>query len=310
MAKTWLLPAKGEERSVCITDVRAVPGDSAFLIDDGKTAVLYDTGFGFTASAVEQNIRAVLGDRPLDYILLTHSHYDHVLGVPYLLECYPTVKVVAGTYAAQVFARASAKAAMCRLNEKSARQLDIPADDPMEDRLRVDIPVSDGDSLLCGSMVFTVVALPGHTKCSVGYYLARQKLLLSTETLGVYFGKDTYLPSFLVGYRLTLEAFQKVRMLAVDRLLLPHYGLVEQERAQIFLQRAELAARQTAQIIMDLYGRGKTKQEIFAFLEEKDYGDHVRPVYPPEAYRVNTKLMIDLVITELSAMEQRRDCGL
>lgn len=32
-----------------ITDVRAVPGDSAFLIDDGKTALLYDTGFAFPA---------------------------------------------------------------------------------------------------------------------------------------------------------------------------------------------------------------------------------------------------------------------
>ena len=26
-----------------VTDVRALPGDSAFLIDDGVTAVLYDT---------------------------------------------------------------------------------------------------------------------------------------------------------------------------------------------------------------------------------------------------------------------------
>lgn len=33
---------------LAITDVRTLPGDSGFLIDDGKTAVLYDTGFGFT----------------------------------------------------------------------------------------------------------------------------------------------------------------------------------------------------------------------------------------------------------------------
>ena len=34
--------------NLVITDVRTLPGDSGFLIDDGKTAVLYDTGFGFT----------------------------------------------------------------------------------------------------------------------------------------------------------------------------------------------------------------------------------------------------------------------
>ena len=32
-----------------ITDVRIHPGDSAFLLDDGQTAILYDTGFGFPA---------------------------------------------------------------------------------------------------------------------------------------------------------------------------------------------------------------------------------------------------------------------
>ena len=67
------------EGKIRITDVRAVPGDSAFLIDDGTTAVLCDSGFAFTGRAVADNLRQVLGKRTLDYILLTHSHYDHVM---------------------------------------------------------------------------------------------------------------------------------------------------------------------------------------------------------------------------------------
>ncbi len=111
-----------EKKFITITDVRAVSGDSAFLIDDGKTAILYDTGFAFTGLAVIENIKKVLGDRPLDYILLTHSHYDHVLGVPSLLAAYPNVKVVAGVYAARIFTKASAKATMCELNRKAAEK--------------------------------------------------------------------------------------------------------------------------------------------------------------------------------------------
>ena len=78
-----------------ITDVRAHPGDSAFLIDDGTTAILYDTGFAFTGYAVADNIGKVLGKRKLDYIFLTHSHYDHAAGSPYICARYPDVKVVA-----------------------------------------------------------------------------------------------------------------------------------------------------------------------------------------------------------------------
>lgn len=72
-----------------ITDVRAVPADSAFLVDDGETAILYDSGFAFTGNAVAQNVRRALGDRPLDFIFLTHSHYDHALGAVYVKQVFP-----------------------------------------------------------------------------------------------------------------------------------------------------------------------------------------------------------------------------
>jgi hypothetical protein len=46
-----------------VTDVRAIPGDSAFLLDNGKTAILFDSGFGFTGQRIAENIRCVLGCR-------------------------------------------------------------------------------------------------------------------------------------------------------------------------------------------------------------------------------------------------------
>ena len=56
-----------------VTDVRAIPGDSAFLLDNSQTAILFDSGFGFTGQRIAENIRCVLGCRRLDYIFLSHS---------------------------------------------------------------------------------------------------------------------------------------------------------------------------------------------------------------------------------------------
>ena len=50
-------------KDLTFTDVRCLKGDSSFLIDDGKTSILYDTGFGFTGDSVAENIKKVLGDR-------------------------------------------------------------------------------------------------------------------------------------------------------------------------------------------------------------------------------------------------------
>ena len=44
-------------RQLKITDVRPMSGDSAFLLDDGKTSILYDTGFGFTGERLAENVK-------------------------------------------------------------------------------------------------------------------------------------------------------------------------------------------------------------------------------------------------------------
>ncbi|MBR2471628.1 MAG: MBL fold metallo-hydrolase, partial [Clostridia bacterium] len=160
-----------------ITDVRVNPGDSAFLLDDGKTTIMYDSGFGFTGYAVADKIKNILGERKLDYIFLTHSHYDHAYGAAYALEYWPDAKVVAGEYAAKIFAKPTAKAVMRDLDSKFAKTCGVDAYEDKIDNLRVDIPVAEGDSVKAGDMEFTVINLPGHTKCSVGYYCKEEKLL-------------------------------------------------------------------------------------------------------------------------------------
>lgn len=295
MEALFMKPKTIYEGKIRITDVRAVPGDSGFLIDDGSTALLYDSGFAFTGTAVADNVHRVLGDRPLDYILLTHSHYDHVMAVPHVLQAYPEAKVVAGEYTAKVFERASARQTMTQLNQKAAGQL--PPDD-RADQLKVDMTVGDGDEICCGSLTVKALHLPGHTNCSFGYYLAGEKLFLSAETLGVCFGKDTYLPAFLVGYGKTLASLQKVRQLNMEKILVPHYGIVQQEYVPDFLGKFEKASRERAQLITHLHLQGKTKEEIYQVLEDRDYLEHVRPVYPPDAFRMNMEIMIDLVIKE------------
>ena len=282
-----------------ITDVRSIPGDSAFLIDDGTTAVLCDTGFGFTGYAVAENVRRILGDRPLDYILLTHSHYDHALGSAYLRKRYPNVQVVAGAYAAKIFSKPTARAVMGDLDRKAATSWGISDYEDLTGELSADISVFHGDVIECGQMCFTAVELPGHTKCSVGYYLAENKLLLGSETLGVYCGDGIYLPSFLVGYRMALDSIRRAKELEIDQMLIPHYGPVSGKEVREYLAQGEKIAKESADLILNQLKAGKSTQEILEYLTELLYTEKVKVGYPYDAFRMNTEIMINLVRKEL-----------
>ncbi len=282
-----------------IYDVRCVEGDSAFLVDDGKTAVLYDTGFAFTGNAVADNIEKILCERKLDYIFLTHSHYDHAAGTPYIKKRYPEACVVAGSYAAKIFEKDSAKSVMRELDLKAAEKCGVFEYEDLFDSLSVDVCVEDGDTVSAGEMNFKVVSLPGHTKCSVGFYLTENKLLLSSETLGVYAGQGIVVPSYLVGYSVTVDSIKKAAALDVKNVVAPHLGLLDEADTRLYFGNMERHATDTAYAIADILKNGGSDEDAFIYFKDKYYKGEVIKAYPIDAMKLNTSIMIKLIRKEL-----------
>ena len=269
------------------------------MIDDGKTSILYDTGFGFTGYAVAENIKKILGERPLDYIFLTHSHYDHALGSAYILRHFPNAKVVAGTYAADVFKRDGAKRVMKELDSKFARTCGVTDYEFLGDELRVDIAVDDGDVVKAGDMEFEVISLPGHTRCCVAFYFAKEELLLSNETLGVYDGDTTIMPVFLVSFSDALSSIEKIEERKVTSIVAPHLGLLNQTQTDFFLGNMKSAAQNTADHFLDSIKNGLCDDEIIEQYKQKYWHGYIKEIYPEDAMRLNTSIMISLIKKEL-----------
>ena len=285
--------------NIKITDVRCHKGDSSFLLDDGKTSILYDTGFGFTGHRGAENIKEVLGERPLDYIFLTHSHYDHALGSAYILRHYPNARVVAGRYAAEIFKRDGAKRVMKELDGKFAQRCGVTDYEFLGDELKVDIPVDDGDVINAGDMSFRVLHLPGHTRCSIGFYCEKEQLLLSNETLGVYDGKSTIVPSYLVSYSDTISSIEKLEGLSIKAILAPHFGLLNETQTAFFLENMKSAAQGTAEDVLEKIKSGCSDEEIIDCFKRKYWHGYIEEVYPEDAANLNTSIMIRLIRQEL-----------
>lgn len=285
--------------NIKITDVRHLKGDSAFLIDDGKTSILYDSGFAFTGFEVAENIKRELKGRSLDYIFLTHSHYDHAAGTPYIIRYFKDAKVVAGEYAVKIFSKPTAKALMRDLDKKFALKNGVDFYEDLFDELKVNIAVKDGDEIKAGNMSFTAINLPGHTRCSVGYYLKSEKLLLSTESLGVYVGEGQVIPSYLVGYEMTLNSIKRAKELDVDKILVPHFGVIEKNEAREYLATAFESAVTTAEEIVGIFKSGGTKEDAVNHFVQKFYKGRVKDIYPYDAMILNTNITVSLIEKEL-----------
>jgi len=67
---------------------------SSYLIVDKKT-ILLDTMGPAQGGSIIKGIKHVLGDRPLDYIWISHVELNHAGTTPFLLQAFPKAKLIA-----------------------------------------------------------------------------------------------------------------------------------------------------------------------------------------------------------------------
>lgn len=154
-----------ERLSISVIQVGPI-GTNCYILRDGaegKEAVLVDPG--------DQPKRIMGALESLNAvpsaILLTHAHFDHVLGVNGIIEKYPDVKVyIAATERRMV--------EDFDLNEGFLRKGYV---------LTPDIYVQEGDVLELAGHRFEVLLTPGHTAGSCCYYEKESGSLFAGDTL-------------------------------------------------------------------------------------------------------------------------------
>ncbi len=145
-------------------DVVGMIGTNCYLIEDEASGKLAVIDPGDRSEAILSEIDKRRGR--LEYVLLTHGHYDHILGVAELCERYhPTV--CAAEKELMLIAEPS-------YNLSKKHGLTIRP-------FTVDRPLRDGDTLMLGESEIRFMLTPGHTMGS-GCYLA-DDCIFSGDTL-------------------------------------------------------------------------------------------------------------------------------
>ena len=140
--------------------------------------------------------------------LLTHGHFDHICGIPGLLEKFPELPIYVHEKDIPMFGHP--------LNQ-------LPPEYPSFERPKNLIAFRSTFNLQPSTFNLEVIETPGHTPGGVCYYFPKDKLLLSGDTLFAGSVGRTDLPG---GDMATLmDSLRKLTALPDDTLVIPGHGM-------------------------------------------------------------------------------------
>ena len=289
---------ENQKSKLLTVNCRGCVGGDCFLIRTKGANLLIDSGFAFSAEAAIKEIKAHLGDEGLDYILLTHSHYDHAMGVPALRRAFPGVKVIGSEYCNYILTKPTARKKMQEMDDKAARAYGQKESKDLTDELCCDITLKDGEEIQLGGERVRGVALPGHTKCCMGYFFVNEKMLVSCETLGILADESMVFPGCLIGYQMTLDSISKALKLGARELLIPHSGYLYGEAIAEYLTESKRVTADCKELILEAYRNGKDFDGIVEAYKEKYYSEEIAKNYPEHALMANLSAQIPMFINE------------
>lgn len=117
-------------------------------------------------TVADDRMRELIGDTDLQYILLTHGHFDHIGGVRDIKKEYGCKVVISSVDAPMLSSGKASLAAFCGAEQNNTEP---------------DITVQDGDEIELGTLKIKVLSTPGHTSGSVCYVVG--DALFSGDTL-------------------------------------------------------------------------------------------------------------------------------
>lgn len=199
------------------------PADAgAFLVRFGDRAALIDAGSGRGHVQLANNITRCLGpDVSLEYLLLTHCHFDHAGGAPAIREEFGC-RIVAHELDA-----AFIESGDNRVTGAARYKADF-------EPFTVDLKLQGRETTLAvGDGTVTAIHCPGHSPGSVAY----------TTRMGdhlVLFGQDIHGPlhsEYLSDEHQYVDSLGRLLDLQADLLLEGHFGVIEPKKeVRLFIE--------------------------------------------------------------------------
>ena len=287
------------------------------LIGDDYTA-LFDCGMMFCAESTIENVKNALSGRPLDYIFMTHTHYDHIGALPFFRNEWGGLRSVTCEAGAAVLLKSTPRRVIRDLSITAAIPHNIEFKKDYDENLfHADIIVNDNDIISLGGLSVQVLATPGHTRDSLSFFVPELELLILNETPGVLFSiplqgliskhsnegtknNEMIYPCYLTSFFDTMKSIEKCMQVKYKHISLPHRGVMCNNEADGIFEKALEANAACRDFIVSMKGKNYSEDEMLDSFFQKYANDTLLSYQPKEAFLANARATIACTLKELS----------
>ncbi len=196
----------------------------AYLVRGEKATMMIEAGVNFMGPLFLESISEhTAGSGGIQFLFVTHSHWDHLGAMPFLKRSLPEIRVGAHRSTGPLLEKESAIRTMEFFSEAARKifEKELPGHLAAEMPGRADIRIGPvpiayglegGEEFDLGGVTCRVIATPGHTRDHLSYYFPEIEALFPGEAIGVPEGMDdrAIQVEFLSSYDEYLASIEKL----------------------------------------------------------------------------------------------------
>ncbi len=272
-----------------------------FLAMDQNEGAIFEGGVGADGPVVkEQLTRLGIAADLVKQVVITHAHPDHVMAVPAFRAMFDGVIVCASKPAAKTLAIEMAVKFFAKIDRILTESL-IKAGSITEEhrpqlltenQITVDRILADGDTITVGGLKFDVLAMPGHSDCSLSFHEAGAGFAIVSDATGFYIPDfDYWWPGYFTNYEAYLESMRRLADLDAKVVCLSHNGVIKgSDEVRAYFDDAIAATEAYHERILTEIETGKSPEEIAGQLGAEVY--EKIPLLPLDFFQKNCALLV------------------
>ena len=211
------------------------------------------------------------------YLVILHSHYDHLGMAPYLARKWPWLTVAISKVGARILKNQKAlKVIQAYNNSMAERAPDAGQIEPLncvKEGFPIHRIINGGMELDLGNRVkLQIIDVPGHSVCSIAAYFPREYALFPSDSIGS-LTEERIMPMGSSNYDDFQASIEKLSNVNAETVCLEHFGALTPPEGIEFCERVKKEAKDFRKEMIDTYKReGDIELTITKLAKDFDCG--------------------------------------